>query len=401
MLARAREDICGVTSSCYLSWHIPFMPWMPGPPHSGGRFLVMAPVEATAQKAGGTDGRSSRMNEAVEMGRTSPSHLGAAQKVALGLVGILLVIIAWGCTRGTILKLDGSSTVFPVSEAMAEEFQKQHREFRVTVGISGTGGGFRKFCNGEIDIAGASRPIKPVEVDACARSGISYIEIPVAYDGLTVIVNQDNDWVDFLTVEELREMWKPGSTIKKWSDIRPGWPARDLVLVGADTDSGTFDYFTKAIVGEEGASRPDYTASADDNVLVQAVAREKRALGYLGFAYFAENATKLTAVPVDPGTGWVTPTSETIMDGSYSPLSRPLLIYVNSRAAQRPEVQDFVRFYLDSENEALIREVGYVPFPERLYSIVQKRFEDRVTGSVFGGKGSQVGLSIEDLLGRE
>ena len=321
------------------------------------------------------------------------------------VVTLVLVIVTfttmWGCSIAAIVKIDGSSTVFPITEAMAEEFQKKFGEFRVTVGISGTGGGFQKFCNGEIDIAGASRPIKAVEVDACAREGIEFIEAPVAFDGLTVVVSTDNDWVDAFTVQELREIWKPGSIIEKWSDVRPHWPKKDIRLVGPDADSGTFDYFTEAIIGEEGASRPDFMASADDNVLVRAIAGEKFALGYLGFAFYVENTQRLKLVPIDPGTGPVAPSPITIRDGSYAPLSRPLFIYVESEAAQRAEVREFTRFYLSPENENLLREVGYVGFPERLYQLVQRRFEQGITGSIFGGKGSQVGVSIEQLLEEE
>ena len=315
--------------------------------------------------------------------------------------GAAFLAAAWACSTGSIIKVDGSSTVFPITEAMAEEFQREFGEFRVTVGVSGTGGGFKKFCNDEIDIGGASRPIKPVEVEACAKGGVDYIELPVAYDGLTVIVNPKNDWVDNLTVEELKDIWRPDSTVEKWSDVRPQWPDKDIMLVGADTDSGTFDYFTKAIVGTEGASRPDYTASADDNVLVRAVAGEKYALGYLGFAFHEENPGRLRAVPIDPGTGPIAPSRDTVSDGTYAPLSRPLFIYVNSDNAELPRVLEFVRFYLSPESGAFIREVGYIQFPPHIYELIQRRFEDRVIGSVFGGKGSQVGVSIEELLGEE
>ena len=317
----------------------------------------------------------------------------------VGMLGICLIALALGCSSGaTIIKADGSSTVFPITEAMAEEFQKEQGDVQVTVGISGTGGGFKRFCNGETDISNASRPIKPVEVEACNRNGISYIELPVAFDGLSVMVNPDNDWVDFLTVEELREIWEPGSNIKKWSDVRLEWPNDDIVLVGADTDSGTFDYFTKAIVGEEGASRSDYTASADDNVLVTAIAGEKNALGYFGFAYYVENTDKLKLVPVDTETGPVSPSIETVRNNTYVPLSRPIFIYVNSESARLQEVGDFVSFYLRMENTGLVRDVGYVELPDRVYELARQRFEGGTTGSVFGGIGSQVGVTIEDLL---
>ena len=320
-------------------------------------------------------------------------------RAAAWAIACLTPVAAWGCTGGAIIKVDGSSTVFPITEAMAEEFQKEHGELRVTVGISGTGGGFKKLCNGEIDLTGASRPIKPIELDACGKSGIGFIELPVAYDGLTVIVNPENDWVDHLTTEELGLIWMPGSPVNKWSDVRPGWPDEDINLVGADTDSGTFDYFTKTIVGEEGASRPDYTANADDNVLVTAIAGDDNALGYFGYAYYAENTDKLKLVPVDPGTGPVAPSVSTISSGTYAPLSRPLFIYVNAEDAQKPGVREFVRFFLDPENSGLVREVGYVDFPPEVSGLVQQRFEQGTTGSVFGGKGSQVGVTIKDLLG--
>ena len=329
----------------------------------------------------------------------SPKLRGNVLTHTAGLAGILLVAVAWGCGFGSsLVKVDGSSTVFPITEAMAEEFQKQQGDARVTVGISGTGGGFQRLCNGETAISNASRPIKPVEVEACSRNGIDYIELPVAFDGLSVMVHPDNDWVDFLTVGELREIWRPGSTVKSWSDIRPGWPDKNISLVGADTDSGTFDYFTQAIVGEERASRPDYTASADDNVLVRAIAGERNSLGYFGFAFYVENTDKLKLVPVDGGKGPVLPSNESISQGTYQPLSRPLFIYVDSQDALRQEVRDFVRFYLDEENIHLVRDVGYVELSPLVYQHVQSRFETGVTGSTFGGEGSQVGISIEDLL---
>ena len=329
---------------------------------------------------------------------TLPEFQVDFSKLVAGMIATLLLAAVWGCSKSFIIKVDGSSTVFPITEAMAEEFQKRHGELRTTVGISGTGGGFQKFCNGEIHVVGASRPIKPVEVGACARKGVDYIELPVAIDGITIIANPENDWVKSLTIGELGQIWRPGSTIKKWSDVRPEWPGKDIFLVGADTDSGTFEYFTKATVGEEGASRPDYTASADDNVLVQAVAGEKYALGYIGFAYYSENAHKLKLVSVDPGTGPVGPSEETITDGRYKPLSRPLFIYVNRQDAERPEVREFVRFFLNSESGKFIREVGYVALPERLYELVRERFERGITGSVFEGMGTQVGISLQELL---
>ena len=321
------------------------------------------------------------------------------RKLTIGLLGLLLLALVAGCGGGrTIIKVDGSSTVFPITEAMADEFQRASSDIQVTVGVSGTGGGFERFCGGEIDITDASRPIKPIEAQACADSGIEYIELPVAFDGLSVMINPDNDWVDFLTVDELKDIWMPGSSVEKWSDVRSEWPDDDIKLVGADTDSGTFDYFTKAIMGEEGASRPDYTASTDDNVLVRYIAGEKDALGYFGYAYYGENTDKLKLVPIDPGSGPVSPSVQSIIDNSYIPLSRPLFIYVSLESSMKIEVRDFVSFYLARENTDLVREVGYVELSDRVYQLVKERFDQGVTGSLFGEEGSQIGVTVEEVL---
>lgn len=298
------------------------------------------------------------------------------------------------------IAIDGSSTVFPISEAVAEEFQKKYPNVKVTVGISGTGGGFKKFLNRETDISNASRPIKPSEQELADKNGVTYIELPVAFDGLSVLVNPQNDWVDSLTVEELKKIWEPGSKVKRWSDIRPNWPNEEVKLFGAGHDSGTFDYFTEAINGEEGAARADFMASEDDNVLVTGIAGDKYALGFFGFAYYEENQDKLKLVAIDAGSGPVLPSAQTIVDGTYKPLSRPIFIYVRSDVADRPEVQEFVRFYL-SEAKNLVREVGYIPLTDELYDLALKRFEQRVTGSIFAGKGSQVGVRLDDLLKAE
>lgn len=266
---------------------------------------------------------------------------------------------------GTI-KLDGSSTVFPISEAMGEEFQKLYPNVRVTVGISGTGGGFKKFCAGETDISDASRPIKDPERSLCANNSITYEEFKVAFDGLSVMVNPQNTWVDSMTVAELKKIWEPNSTVKTWRDVRPNWPDEKIILVGADTDSGTFDYFTEAIVGKEKSSRSDYTASADDNVLVQAIAGEKYALGYFGYAYYVENSNKLKLVAIDAGKGSVLPSEQTILDGTYNPLSRPLFIYVKKESLNRPEVREFVKYYLTTGKE-LVPQVGYVTMQDSVY----------------------------------
>jgi phosphate transport system substrate-binding protein len=267
---------------------------------------------------------------------------------------------------GTI-KVDGSSTVFPITEAAAEEFQAANPGVQVTVGVSGTGGGFKKFVAGETDISDASRPIKDKEAAAAKEKGIEYIEIPVAYDGLSVVVSKENTWVDKLTVAELKKIWEPNSTVKKWSDVRPEWPQEEIKLYGPGTDSGTFEYFTEAIVGEAKKSRADYTASEDDNVLVQGIAGDKNSLGYFGYAYFEENADKLKLVPIDNGDGKaVAPSADTIKDGSYKPLSRPLFIYVNKASLQKPEVKEFVKFYLEKAPE-LVQSVFYVPMTDDKY----------------------------------
>lgn len=305
---------------------------------------------------------------------------------------------------GKIVKIDGSSTVYPITEAVGEEFQKAKKgEIKVTVGISGTGGGFKKFCRGEIDISNASRPILKAEIEACRAGGVDYIELPIAYDGLAVMVNPKNDWVDKLTVEELKRIWEPAAqgTITRWNQIRPTWPNAPLKLFGPGVDSGTFDYFTEAIVGKAKASRGDYTSSEDDNVLVQGIAGDKYSLGYFGLAYYEENKDKLKLVPiVNPKTGKaVLPSHETVMNGSYQPLSRPLFIYVSVSSLKKPEVKEFVEFYIRNVPR-LARQVGYIPLPPKAYELVRERFTKGVTGSVFGGE-PEVGLSIEELLRRE
>ena len=267
---------------------------------------------------------------------------------------------------GTI-EIDGSSTVFPVSEAVAEEFRKVHPDVRVNVGVSGTGGGFKRFSAGETDISDASRYIKDAEAQSAADNGIEYYPLRVAMDGLSVLVNPANDFVECLTTDQLKAIWEPGSSVQKWSDIDPSWPSNDIVLYGPDTDSGTFDYFTEEIMGEAQLSRPDYTASADDNVLVQGIAGGRYSLGYFGYAYYAENQDKIKLVAVDSGNGCITPSSETIENGTYSPLARPLFIYVSKQSMERPEVKTFVEFYLDNAAE-LATEVGYIRLGEAEYA---------------------------------
>jgi phosphate transport system substrate-binding protein len=264
------------------------------------------------------------------------------------------------------VSLDGSSTVFPISEAVAEEFLAVAPRVRVPVGVSGTGGGFKKFLAMETDINDASRPIKDSERATAEANGIDFLEIPVAFDGLSVVINPANDWVDSLSVEELQRIWQPGSMVDSWDDVRPEWPAEPLRLYGPGTDSGTFDYFTEAVNGESGASRPDYTASEDDNVLVQGIAGDQFAMGFFGFAYYVENKDKLKVVLIDGGNGPVAPTPTTINDGTYSPLSRPIFIYLNTASLARPEVSAFVDFYIDNAG-ALASEVGYIALPEAMY----------------------------------
>ena len=301
-----------------------------------------------------------------------------------------------------VIEVDGSSTVFPITEAVAEEFQMQGGG-RVTVGISGTGGGFKRFCRGETDISNASRPILKEEMILCAQAGIKYFELPIAFDALTVIVSKQNAFVDQLTVAELKTMWEPAAQgkVTNWNQIRPSFPDMPLKLAGAGADSGTFDYFTEAVVGRAKASRGDYQASEDDNVTVQFVSRDKGAIGYFGLAYFEENADKLRAVPiVSPKSGQaVSPSVDTVNDGSYQPLSRPMFIYVKEKSLERPEVKAFVDFYI-AEGGALASEVGYVGLPDAAYEAIRKNFESGKLGTVFGGT-PEIGLTIEELLARE
>ena len=298
--------------------------------------------------------------------------------------------------RGTV-SLDGSSTVFPISEAVAEEFLAVQPRVRVTVGVSGTGGGFKKFLAGEIDINDASRPIKMKEVDKANEMGIGYIELPVAYDGLSVVVNKKNTWVDHLTVAELSKIWQPGSTVTNWSDVRAGWPEMKIRLYGPGTDSGTFDYFTETINGKSGASRPDYTANEDDNALVQGISGDEGSLGYFGYAYYAANQDKLKLVPIDGGKGPIAPTHTTINNGTYAPLSRPIFIYVRPDALDRKEVRAFVDFYIDSA-AMLASEVGYIPLPDAVYAGAKKRIEVRELGTAYHKDATPVSANLLDAI---
>ena len=311
--------------------------------------------------------------------------------------GLLLLGSCFKQYKGRI-SIDGSSSVYPITEAVAEEFRNEHGDIRVTVGVSGTGGGFKKFARGETDISNASRPIKEPEIKACRANGIGFIEIPVAYDGLAVVVSTSNDFVDFLTISELKKMWEPAAQEKvtSWKQVRNTFPDVPLRLYGAGTSSGTYDYFTEAVVGTAKSSRGDYTASEDDNVLVQGVSTDKGALGFFGLAYYEENKNKLKLVAIDGGNGPVFPTSETVSNGTYSPLSRPEFIYVNAKSSQELVVQDFIRFYMQAA-PALVKEVGYVPLPDTVYKLGYERFINRKEGTLFSNR-STVGADLIKLM---
>ncbi len=343
---------------------------------------------------------------------TSSSGLGCSKKKDQAGGGSAAVVEGSGATPGSAapatgggtVKIDGSSTVFLISQAVAEDFDKAGKG-AATVAMSGTGGGLQKFCRGELDVAGASRPIKPSEEEACTKAGLSYVELPVAYDGLAVVVNKEATWVDHLTVAELKAMWEPDSKINNWSQVRPGFPDKKLTLFGAGTDSGTYDYFTQAIVGKEHSSRGDYTSNEDDNILVTGVAGEGGALGFFGYAYYKENADKLKLVPIDDGVadngaGPIAPSEVTVADGTYQPLARPLFVYVSTKALERASVANFAQFYLDHA-AALSAEVGYIALPAKAYDLAKARLAAKKPGSVFAGKGSQIGVTIEKLLADE
>jgi phosphate transport system substrate-binding protein len=336
------------------------------------------------------------------MKRRMKTAMGAMALVA----GALVLVAPKVGAAATLIKIDGSSTVYPISEAVAEEFGKKSK-VRVTVGISGTGGGFKKFCNGETDISDASRPIKLSEVELCLDNKIEYIELPVAFDGLAVMVSPKNDWATSMTVAELKKLWAPEAQgkITRWSQIRAGWPDKEIHLYGAGVDSGTYDYFTEAIVGKEHSSRGDFTASEDDNVLVQGIANDPLALGFFGVAYYEHNKERLKLVAIDDenptnGDGPILPEFDNVKNATYQPLSRPIFIYVNKKALDRPEIAEFIKFYLTA-GRPLVKEVGYIPLPDTVYELALKRVQTRTVGSVFGGKGSKVGVTLESLLAAE
>jgi phosphate transport system substrate-binding protein len=275
------------------------------------------------------------------------------------------------------IKIDGSSTVYPITEAIAEEFRNEAPKVKVTIGVSGTGGGFKKFGRGETDISDASRSIKDSEAKICEENGMKYVQLSVAYDGIAVVGHPDNDWVENMTLAELKTIWEPDAQgkVMNWNNVNSSYPNHKMSLLGPGTASGTFDYFTKAIVGKSGSSRGDYMPSEDDHVLVQGVAGDKHALGFFGLAYYEENKDKLKLIGVDPGTGAVKPSLETVANGSYSPLSRPIFIYVSSEAVKKPQVVEFVRYYLKNAKE-LVSDVGYIPLLDEEYITELNKFEE-------------------------
>lgn len=317
---------------------------------------------------------------------------------ALAFLGVMPV-----AALAQVVKIDGSSTVYPVTEAVAEEFQKANKGMKVTVGVSGTGGGFKKFCRDETDISNASRPISASEMADCKKIGVEYFELPIAFDALTVAINPKNTWLKQATVAELKKMWEPAAQgkVMRWNQVNPTWPDQPMKLFGAGSDSGTFDYFTEAIVGKSKSSRGDFTASEDDNVLVQGVAGDVNALGYFGFAYYAENTNKLKALPIveKEGKPAVSPSAESVISGTYQPLARPIFIYINVKSLAKPEVKKFVDFYM-TQGAKLAKEVKYVPLPAAIYTSNMKHMAENKKGTIFGGK-NEVGISIEELVKRE
>lgn len=341
----------------------------------------------------------SDLQQTTSSAKSISAKLGACLMFSAVALGISACSSEQADTR--IVRIDGSSTVFPITEAIAEEFQITTR-IRTTVGISGTGGGFKKFCRGEVDVTQASRPILHEEMEACKAAGIEYIELPIAYDALTVVINPQNDFITSMSVDELKKMWEPAAqnVIKSWNQVNPAWPDRPLKLFGAGSDSGTFDYFTEAVMGKAKSSRGDFTASEDDNVIVKGVAGDIGAIGYFGFAYFAENQQAIKAVPIAAKAGGeaVAPSEENVRNGSYQPLSRPLFIYVNAASAEMPEVKSFIDYYLEHSTE-LIQEVKFIPLPDNEVTAVIEHWQARKTGTGFGGE-PEVGVKIEDLLKR-
>lgn len=322
---------------------------------------------------------------------------------SIAFAAVLGVSLSAPVLAQQVVKIDGSSTVYPVTEAVAEDFQKAKKQsIKVTVGISGTGGGFKKFCRGETDISNASRPILKSEMADCAKAGVEYVELPVAFDALTVVVNPKNAFIKQLTVAQLKKIWEPASqgSVTRWNQVNAAWPDQPMKLFGPGADSGTFDYFTEAVVGKAKSSRGDFTASEDDNVLVQGVSRDVNGLGYFGFAYYAENKDKLKAVPIVNEKGQpVEPSMEAVEKGIYTPLARPIFIYVSVKSLARPEVKELVEFYMKN-GATLAREVKYVPLPAKAYPLAWEHVQKLKKGTVFGGV-AEVGVTIEELLKRE
>ncbi|MFN4070181.1 MAG: PstS family phosphate ABC transporter substrate-binding protein [Thermus caldifontis] len=300
------------------------------------------------------------------------------RKLVLAVSALVLASVALAQIR-----VDGSSTVYPITQAVAEEFTTRNPQVRVTVAFSGTGGGFKKFCRGETDIQDASRPIKKEELEVCKQNNIDFIELPIAYDALSLIVHPRNTWATCLKTSELKAIWEPDSKITRWNQIRSTWPNQPIKLFGAGTDSGTFDYFTEAIMGKSGAIRKDYFPTEDDNVTIKGVAGDLYAMGFLGVAYVEENKDKVKPVAVDNGKGCVLPTRENVLNGSYQPLARPLFIYVSVRSLGRKEVRDFVNFYLSPAARRAIRSTGYIELPDEAYRIGQQLVAKRKTGTFF------------------
>ena len=348
-------------------------------------------IFATAALACGSTPEAANPGSGSESSSQEGSSSNAAPETEAPQTG---ASIDFANLKGDIT-IDGSSTVYPVSEAVAEEFGLlTGGNVRVTVGLSGSGGGFKKFCNGESDISSASRPIKQKEVDACLDAGIEYVEVPVAIDGLSVMTHPENTFINCMTIAELHTLWGPDAegVITKWSQVRTGWPDEDIRLYGPGVDSGTFDYFTEVVNDEAASSRGDYTASEDDNVLVQGIGGGRNSLGFFGYAYYVENTDKLKLVGIDGGSGCVTPSNETIEDGSYQPLARPMFIYIREDALAKPHLAAYARFHLsEAGGQALVRDVGYLPYPSSVYELAQERLDRRLTGTLFGGDNAQKG----------
>jgi phosphate transport system substrate-binding protein len=334
---------------------------------------------------------------------TTPINWLKTIKVASFAIGTTVLLSGCGSSQSQQnqpIKIDGSSTVYPITEKIVEQFNSEStKNVDVTANFSGTGGGFQKFCAGETDINNASRPISRSEMEVCKQNNIAYIELPVAFDALTVVVHPQNTWAADISVEELRKIWEPGAQgkITTWNQVRPSWPNRPLTLFGPGTDSGTYDYFTEAIVGKAGASRSDFTASEDDDILAQGVSGNPNALGYFGYAYYDKNQDKLKPLAVDNGSGAVMPSEENLRQNQYRPLARPLFIYVNAAAARdNPLMTDFIDYYLRNA-DGVVSSVGYIPFEEDDYSLLFRNFHKTKVGTAFGGE-SEFTMTIDEVL---